>query len=146
MRRFTPERWQRLAPILDEAFELPPNARADYLDRTCVGDVELRSDAEALLAAELDSTGFLEEPLDVYMRDIGPDAVTPSALAAEATTIEDLDSGTLIGPYRVIGELARGGMGAVYVAERADGQFEQRVALKLARRGIDGIESHRRFL
>ena len=51
-----------------------------------------------------------------------------------------------IGPYRLVRELARGGMGVVYLAERADGQFEQRVALKLIKRGMDSDEIHRRFL
>src|SRR5207249_3829105 len=45
-----------------------------------------------------------------------------------------------------IRELGRGGMGAVYLAERADGQFEQLVALKLIKRGMDSDEIHRRFL
>jgi len=52
----------------------------------------------------------------------------------------------VIGPYRVVRELARGGMGVVYLAERADGQFEQRVALKLMKRGMDSEEIHQRFL
>ena len=46
----------------------------------------------------------------------------------------------------MVRELARGGMGVVYLAERADGQFEQRVALKLIKRGMDSDEIHRRFL
>ena len=54
--------------------------------------------------------------------------------------------GAAVGPYRVLRELARGGMGVVYLAERADGQFEQRVALKLIKRGMDSDEIHRRFL
>ena len=54
--------------------------------------------------------------------------------------------GRRIGPYRLVRELARGGMGVVYLAERADGQFEQRVALKLIKRGMDSDEIHRRFL
>jgi serine/threonine-protein kinase len=52
---------------------------------------------------------------------------------------------TRIGPYRVLRELAHGGMGAVYLAERADGQFAQQVALKLIRRGLDFEDVHRRF-
>ncbi|HWB43287.1 MAG TPA: serine/threonine-protein kinase, partial [Gemmatimonadales bacterium] len=52
----------------------------------------------------------------------------------------------MVGPYRLARELARGGMGVVYLADRADGQFEQRVALKLIKRGMDSDEIHRRFL
>jgi tetratricopeptide (TPR) repeat protein/predicted Ser/Thr protein kinase len=55
-------------------------------------------------------------------------------------------NGRRIGPYRVLRELGRGGMGVVYLAERCDGQFEQRVALKLIKRGMDSDEIHRRFL
>jgi eukaryotic-like serine/threonine-protein kinase len=54
--------------------------------------------------------------------------------------------GVLIGPYRLVRELGQGGMGIVYLAERADGQFEQRVALKLIKRGMDSDEILRRFL
>ena len=53
--------------------------------------------------------------------------------------------GVQIGPYRVLREVARGGMGTVYLAERADDQFEQQVALKLIKRGMDSDEVHRRF-
>jgi tetratricopeptide (TPR) repeat protein/predicted Ser/Thr protein kinase len=54
--------------------------------------------------------------------------------------------GALIGPYRLLRELGQGGMGVVYLAERADGQFEQRVALKLIKRGMDSDDILRRFL
>ena len=53
--------------------------------------------------------------------------------------------GRRIGPYRVVRELGRGGMGAVYLAERADGQYEQRVALKLIKRGMDTEQVLARF-
>src|SRR6187551_2848558 len=146
MRSFTPERWHRLAAILDEAFELAPDARAAYLDRSCAGDPELRVDAEAMLAAELASADFLDRSIDDYVESLAADAASATAHATEDIESADLRSGTLVGPYRVIDELGRGGMGAVYVAERADGQFEQRVALKLVRQGLDSTESHRRFL
>ena len=78
---------------------------------------------------------FLESPALVF--------------AAPLLEVEDRVAsleGARVGPYRVLRELARGGMGAVYLAERADGQFEQRVALKLIKRGMDSDEIHRRFL
>jgi serine/threonine-protein kinase len=78
---------------------------------------------------------FLESP-----------AVMFAAPLLEAVDRRASQLGTKIGPYRVIRELARGGMGAVYLAERADGQFEQHVALKLIKRGMDSDEIHRRFL
>jgi serine/threonine-protein kinase len=62
-------------------------------------------------------------------------------VTADAPTVE-----REIGPYRLVRELARGGMGVVYLAERSDGQFEQQVALKLIKRGMDSDEIHRRFL
>jgi serine/threonine-protein kinase len=64
------------------------------------------------------------------------------ALAAD----EGLPAGTRIGPYRVLGELGRGGMAVVYLAERADGGFTQRVALKLMHRGLDSDDLMTRFL
>jgi eukaryotic-like serine/threonine-protein kinase len=58
---------------------------------------------------------------------------------------DELAPGGQIGPYRILGLLGRGGMGEVYRAERADGVFEQRVALKLVKRGMDSAEILRRF-
>jgi eukaryotic-like serine/threonine-protein kinase len=78
---------------------------------------------------------FLESPAMLF-------AAPLVELAERRSSLE----GRLVGPYRIVRELARGGMGAVYLAERADGQFQQRVALKLIKRGMDSDEIHRRFL
>ncbi len=83
-----------------------------------------------------ESGGFLESPALAFAAPL---------LAGPPRGSKRLD-GTMVGPYRILHELARGGMGAVYLAERADGQFEQRVALKLIKRGMDSDEIHRRFL
>ncbi|HEY7481340.1 MAG TPA: serine/threonine-protein kinase [Gemmatimonadales bacterium] len=140
MRHLTPARWQRLALIFDDALELAPDARAAYLDHACAGDAGLRADIDALLAADADSGG-LPEAAEAYF---------PSLIAAAADSVEsvpeELSTGTMIGPYRVVRELARGGMGVVYLAERAQGEFEQRVALKLIRGGLSSDEVQRRFL
>jgi serine/threonine-protein kinase len=136
MAELTPERWHRVAAILDEALELGPEEQAAYLQRTCGGDDLLRSAVERLLVADAASDGFLELPAADYLTSIAAGDEPGGGLAA----------GERIGPYRVVRELARGGMGEVYLAERADGQFDQQVALKLVRSGMSSAEVHRRFL
>ncbi len=142
MRPLTADRWRQLAPIFDEALDLEPEARAAYLDRVCAGDPGLRVDAEALLAADAGSGDFLEDSVDAYVDEevLSPLVGTPDEDPAS------LPAGTRLGPYRVVRELAHGGMGTVYLGERADGQFEQSVALKVVRGGMDFAEVRRRFL
>ena len=126
-------RWQDADRLFDEALRLPPPQRAGWVEAHCGDDPALRRQVEALLQADAAATGFLE--ID-GVRLAGPLIDPPEAEAA----------GRAIGPYRVVRELARGGMGVVYLAERADGGFEQRVALKLIKRGMDSDRIHRRFL
>jgi serine/threonine-protein kinase len=137
---FSADRWRRLVPLLDEALELPEEDRSAYLTRVCGGDAALRADLEALLAADSAAESFLEGSAGSYFGAL-------AAAAAEPVTVEPgLAPGTRVGPYHIVREVARGGMGAVYLAERGDAQFEQRVALKLVRPGMDSAEVHRRFL
>jgi tetratricopeptide (TPR) repeat protein/predicted Ser/Thr protein kinase len=121
----SPERWRRVEPILQEALDRPTASRPEYLEVACAGDADLRAEVEALLAADSAAGEFLETPIDQYF--------------------EDPDRPDRLGPFRVIGEVARGGMGVVYLAERADGEFEQRVALKVIRQGRASVEILRRF-
>jgi tetratricopeptide (TPR) repeat protein/predicted Ser/Thr protein kinase len=127
-------RWDEADRLFDQALELPPDDRAAWLEQACAGNAALREQVEALLRADAAADRFLE--FDA-LRCAGPVLETPEAEAGD---------GRRIGPYRVVRELARGGMGVVYLAERADGQFEQRVALKLIKRGMDSDEIHQRFL
>ena len=130
------ERWRRLEPILDAALELDRAEWRVYLDTACAGEVALRADLERLLHSCERAEGFLAR--------LGPEVC--AALLADFAA-GALLAGARVGPYRILAELGHGGMGAVYVAERADGQFEQRVALKLVR-GALSIDDHlvRRFL
>jgi tetratricopeptide (TPR) repeat protein/predicted Ser/Thr protein kinase len=127
-------RWDEADRLFDQALELPSGDRQRWLDESCAGNPALRQQVEALLRADAAAANFLE--LDGW-RLAEPLLERPEAESAD---------GRGIGPYRVVRELARGGMGVVYLAERADGQFEQRVALKLIKRGMDSDEIHRRFL
>jgi serine/threonine-protein kinase len=126
--------WSEADQLFDQALELPPTERERFLDQCCAANSALREQVQALLRADAAAENFLE--LDGWR------LVEPLVRQPEA----DRATGRGVGPYRVVRELARGGMGVVYLAERADGQFEQRVALKLIKRGMDSDEIHRRFL
>ncbi len=112
------ERKQRLFELLDQALERPAGERQGFLDEACADDPALRLELEALLDTEVDG-GLLAEP-------------------AFSVHAEDSGVGRHIGPYQLVRLLDRGGMGSVYLAQRED--FEQRVALKLIRRGLDADE------
>jgi serine/threonine protein kinase/heme exporter protein D len=130
--------WSRLEALLDQALELPIDRRGTLLDRVGREDPALRERVEQLLAADAAAGDFLNDGAEAWLRS-GP--LTPAHRAEQGA----LDVGARVGPYRVIHELGRGGMGIVYRAERADGEFAQVVAVKLVRRGLDGDGTTIRF-
>ncbi|HEY0799423.1 MAG TPA: serine/threonine-protein kinase [Steroidobacteraceae bacterium] len=130
------ERWRRISALFDLSLEAPEAERAAVLNEACGGDEELRSEVQALLAA--DAAGIVLEQRVPHLR---------SAVAADWARHSDaVPAGTIISCWRVLKELGRGGMGVVMLAERIDGQFEQRVALKLIKRGMDSEAVLARFL
>ena len=126
----TPERWQQIKPILNGAREHGPAGRRQWLAEACAGDPDLLRDVESFLEHEERLEGFIEEPV--------------LAAAAAAARFDEHEAGRLVGPYRLVRLLGKGGMGAVYLAERRE-EFDQRVALKLVRRGLLSRETVRRF-
>jgi len=128
------QRWEEIEPLLDRAIELPPEERDAFLDAACAADQDLRSRIEALLRADVEAGTFLDKP-----------ALEQSAPLV-AALYDDPLAGRQIGAYRILRESGRGGMGVVYLAERADGQFQQQVALKLIKRGMDSDAILQRFL
>src|SRR5262245_580191 len=107
-------RWQRIEQIVLAALDLPAPERVAFLDSTCGKDVDLRREIESLLAEDADADGVLQ-----------------SIVGEAAGRLQDCPANHRIGAYKLMREIGRGGMGAVYVAERADGQFQQQVAVKL---------------
>ena len=114
----TAERWARVSAIAREALEFPPGERTPFLVQACQGDAQLLLEVEERLAS----------------------------LQVSPIERDGLDSGTQIGSWRLIRELGRGGMGTVYLAERADGQFHQQAALKVIGVGFSDSGLIRRFL
>jgi eukaryotic-like serine/threonine-protein kinase len=130
---FEPGRWTAARALFEELLDLPGTERSRRL--AGLEDEALRADVERLLAADSDAGSFLESPalavagglLDGLLQE--PETPLPDA----------------IGPYRILSRLGRGGMGEVLLGERADGLYEQRVAIKLLRRGMDSDEVLVRF-
>jgi serine/threonine protein kinase/tetratricopeptide (TPR) repeat protein len=116
----TPEEWQHIRPILESALEVDPASRASFLDGACANSF-LRGEVESLIA---------------FHEQAGTAALNPSSLLSlnlDEKTQFRLASGKRIGTYEILEEIAVGGMGAVYRAVRADGQYKQQVALKIVR-------------
>src|SRR5262249_28271911 len=109
--------WTRVREVLHELLDAEPQARAAILERIGGSDPELRREAESLLAQELEAA-----KLDLTAR------------AAAGFDDGELDCSAPpkhLGPFRLIRQLGRGGMGVVWLAERDDGEFTKRVAIKI---------------
>jgi serine/threonine protein kinase len=122
--------WRRLDDLFQAALDCSPERRASFLEAACEGDRELRETVESLLAA-YDESRFTDAP--------------GFADGVRVLDRAQRSSDSRIGPYQVIREIGRGGMGTVYLAARADAAFEKRVAIKIIRRGLDADDVVQRF-
>ncbi|MEL7450953.1 MAG: serine/threonine-protein kinase [Pseudomonadota bacterium] len=130
----TPELWEHISRLFEAALALPAAERDAFVQSLVNEPEEVRSELAALLTAHGDASATL------ISDDFGSQAAQAAAGAVASALPE------AVGPYAIEKEIGRGGMGVVYLARRADGQFEQQVALKLVKRGMDTDEVHRRFL
>jgi tetratricopeptide (TPR) repeat protein len=123
--------WKIVEELFLAATELPVAERAAFCRQACGGDDELRAEVESLLAYDSPDT-----------RPLAPivEAGAAGFFRNEALT------GTRVGPYRITGSLGHGGMGAVYLAQRADDQFSRKAAVKFIRSGLDTPGAIERFL
>ncbi|HEY2433159.1 MAG TPA: serine/threonine-protein kinase [Vicinamibacterales bacterium] len=117
MQNVTPELWLRVKDVAATALELSGADRGAFVEQACAGDEALRAEVVSLLAST--------------------DAAAPYFETVAIGGVASLyDAGSRIGAYRIVRELGSGGMGTVYLAERDDGEFTQRAAIKIVRGGF----------
>ncbi len=137
-----PERWQEIDLLFQAALERPVAAREAFLEQASRGDAALAREVQALLDSDAEAELMLGDSATAYAAPL-LDVLPEELAAADSRGFPAADS--RLGAYRIIREIGRGGMGAVYLAERADEEFEKRVAIKLVKRGMDTDEVLRRF-
>ena len=134
-----PVDFRRVEEVYFAVAERPAGERSAMMEALCGADVELRREVESLLRHEDGAGTFLATPA------LG-DGLATKALGELAPSADRDDLiGQRVGKYRVEARIASGGMGTVYLAVRADDQFEQQVALKVVKRGMDTEEILARF-
>ena len=130
MRRLDPDLWRKLSPYLDEALEIDPEQRPAWLASVAQASPDIAADLRALLADQtsIADSRFLEGVVQIAVRP-----TTPSL------------AGQVLGAYRLLSLIGQGGMGTVWLAERCDGRFEGRAAVKLLNIAVMGRTSEERF-
>jgi serine/threonine protein kinase len=123
------DNWKTVKEVLLEALRLVPSERPDYLQRADI-TAETRAEVESLLSLEAEAEDFMSLSVGQFSRDL---------LDQSAHTNQR------IGIYEIVSELGFGGMGAVYLATRIDGKFEQRVAIKMLKREFNTERIRRTF-
>ncbi len=122
-----PQRWQRVRTLFARAVALAAADRHRLLELEAADDTELRREVEELIAAD------------------GGDDRIAAAVQGGAAMATRMPRDEAVGPWKIQRQLGEGGMGAVYLAVRADGSFQKRVAVKLLKRGMDSEAILRRF-
>lgn len=127
------EKWQQVVEIFEASQEFEPAARLPFIAEQSKGDLTIQRAAEKMLNDSVQAGDFLEEPALI---EFGLEAVQYDP---------GHEKGRRIGPYKIIREVGQGGMGAVYLAERADDVYEKQVAIKMVWSGSLRSEIARRF-
>ncbi|MEO8461120.1 MAG: serine/threonine-protein kinase [Dokdonella sp.] len=132
------EQTARALKLFDALVDLDEPAREAELAALRKQDTALAEEIARMLAADARSSGVLDQGLPLLAATLAPDR--------GACTAEVANEGRCIGPFTLIRLLGRGGMGEVWLARRKEGDFDQEVALKLRRSGMESDDMLRRFV
>src|SRR4051794_18632901 len=110
----TPDTWNRVKAVMENCLDLEPGERSRYLDEACADAADVRAEVESLLASDEQAGDFIAHPV-----------------------LRESFIGERLGHWKIVADIGEGGMSRVCLAERADGQFQQRAALKILKRGMD---------
>lgn len=125
------EQPEQVVEIISAALDLAPDQRAAFLDEACRDDASLRAEVESLLGYQAQARSFIEAPAFQVAADL------------IAANDDELETGQLLGGYKILKVIGKGGMGEVYLAE--DSALNRKVALKLVKRGMNSVDVLRRF-
>src|SRR5580765_7675885 len=128
MSNLTPEQWQALSPYLDQALTLSGEERARWMESLRTENPVLAGQIQELLQRDhaAEQEGFLNSsPI-----------LSPQAAAL---------AGQTVGAYRLVSAIGHGGMGTVWLAERSDGRFQRKAAVKFLSIGLVGHSGEERF-
>jgi len=130
MRPLEPDLWRQLSPYLDEALEIDPDQRPSWLASLNEREPGVAAALQMLLddCIAIEDSGFLAGVVQVGVHPVPPSI-----------------SGQILGTYRLLSLIGQGGMGSVWLAERCDGRFEGRAAVKLLNIAGMGRASEERF-
>src|ERR1035437_6584954 len=128
--KMTPERFRQVRNLFEAALEKQPAEREVFVDEAAQSDQDLRAEVERMLDAHQRTVTFLDGSV-----------AAPTELRTDPRRME----GRRLGPYEILREIGRGGMGTVYLGRRNDGLFQQRVAIKVVTPETAGGEIIQRF-
>lgn len=127
------EKWERIQTLFEQAVELDKNERDRFLQKECAGQPELLAEVQSLLDEDENLHPALSESAGLKLKSMVSKAESDRMI------------GKILGEYRVESVIASGGMGTVYNALRADGAFEQQVALKISHHSLSSASFEERF-
>lgn len=132
--------WEKVETIIDEILQLPEDQQETYIEKRCSDDEQTMTEVIDLLHAIRESEGWLEDSYqfrDSLLNELANDF--------ELKTSQQSFIGSKIGSYTIRKKIGEGGMGAVFLGERSDGDFEHQVAIKIVRQGFTIGENIQRF-